>query len=109
MGSLAVDEATFRSERDVVKEEFRQNYLANPYGRLLGLAVPLATFKVHPYRRPGIGNIAELTSRALEDLKAFHKTYYRPDNAALFVIGNFDQAQFDAWVDNYFGPLKRPA
>src|SRR5690606_35784176 len=40
MGSLVVDEATFASERDVVKEEYRQRYLASPYGRLFGLYMP---------------------------------------------------------------------
>src|SRR5690606_19576544 len=34
LGSLVVDEASFASERDVVKEEYRQRYLASPYGRL---------------------------------------------------------------------------
>jgi zinc protease len=108
MGSLEVEASSFRSERDVVKEEFRQSILADPYGRLFGLALPMATFKVHPYKRPGIGNIAELNAATLADVKAFHETFYRPDNAALIVVGNFDQAQFDAWVDRYFGPLKAP-
>jgi zinc protease len=109
MGSLEVDDATFRSERDVVKEEFRQGVLANPYGRLFGLALPMATFQVHPYKRPGIGNIEELNAATLSDVRAFHKTFYRPDNAALIVVGNFEQASFDRWVDAYFGPLKPPA
>ena len=37
------------------------------------------------------------------------QAYYRPDNAALIVVGNFDEAQLDAWIDKYFGPLKNPA
>ncbi|HEY8615494.1 pitrilysin family protein [Phenylobacterium sp.] len=109
MGSLVVDEAVFKSERDVVKEEFRQNYLAQPYGRLFGLYVPQASYDVHPYKRPGIGNIEELDAATIDDVRAFHQTWYRPDNAALIVVGNFDEAQLNAWVDRYFGPLKRPA
>jgi zinc protease len=108
MGSLEVEASSFHSERDVVKEEFRQSVLADPYGRLFGLALPMATFKVHPYKRPTIGNIAELNAATLADVKAFHETFYRPDNAALIVVGNFDQAEFDTWVDRYFGPLKAP-
>jgi zinc protease len=42
-------------------------------------------------------------------VRAFHQAYYRPDNAALIVVGNFDQAQLDAWIDQYFAPLKTPA
>jgi zinc protease len=42
-------------------------------------------------------------------VRAFHQEYYRPDNAALIVVGNFDEAELNAWVDTYFGPLKPPA
>jgi len=109
LGSLVITPADFASERDVVKEELRQRILASPYGRLFGLYVPEATYKVHPYHRPGIGSIEELNAATIDDVRAFHQEFYRPDNAALIVVGNFDQAQLDAWVDKYFGPLKNPA
>lgn len=108
MGSLVVDQATFESERDVVKEEYRQRILASPYGRLFGLFTPETIYQAHPYRRPGIGSIEELNASTLDDVLRFHATYYRPDNAMLIVAGNFDQTQLDAWVDEYFAPLKRP-
>lgn len=109
MGSLVIDAANFRSERDVVKEELRQRVLADPYGRLFSLYIPEATYRVHPYHRPGIGSIEDLDAATLDDVRAFHAAYYRPDDAALVVVGNFDQARLDAWIDRYFGPLKRPA
>jgi zinc protease len=109
MGSLVVDEANFKSERDVVKEELRQRVLANPYGRLFSLYLPQASYKVHPYKRPGIGSIEELDAATIDDVRTFHNAYYRPDNAALIVVGNFDEAQLAAWVDKYLGPLKNSA
>jgi zinc protease len=109
MGSLVVDEANFKSERDVVKEELRQRVLANPYGRLFALYLPQASYTTHPYKRPGIGSIEELDAATIDDVRAFHNTYYRPDNAALIVVGNFDEAQLNAWVDKYLGPLKNAA
>ncbi len=109
LGSLVVDEATFKSERDVVKEELRQRILASPYGRLFGLYLPQATYQVHPYKRPGIGSIEELDAATIDDVRAFHRAYYRPDNAALIVVGNFDEAQLQAWVDKYMAPLTAPA
>jgi zinc protease len=109
MGTLVVDEAVFKSERDVVKEELRQRVLASPYGRLLALYLPQASYTTHPYRRPGIGSIEELDAATVDDVRAFHRTYYRPDNAALIVVGNFDESKLNAWIDKYFGPLKRPA
>ncbi|MBL9097481.1 MAG: insulinase family protein [Alphaproteobacteria bacterium] len=108
MGSLVVDKAIFESERDVVKEEYRQRILASPYGKLFGLYLAQANFTVHPYGRPGIGSIEDLDAATVEDVRAFHATYYRPDNAVLVVAGNFDQAQLDKWVDQYFGPLATP-
>lgn len=109
LGSLVVDEATFKSERDVVKEELRQSVLSQPYGRLFYLYLPQASYQVHPYKRPGIGSIEELDAATIDDVRAFHAAYYRPDNAALIVVGNFDEAELNAWVDKYFGPLKTPA
>ncbi|PTT07415.1 M16 family metallopeptidase, partial [Caulobacter sp. HMWF025] len=109
MGSLVIDEAAFASERDVVKEELRQRVLADPYGRLFALYMPQQSFTAHPYKRPGIGSIEELDAATVDDVRAFHATYYRPDNAALIVAGNFDEAQLTALTDKYFGPLKAPA
>src|SRR5258708_14361550 len=109
MGSLVIDDANFKSERDVVKEELRQRVLASPYGRLFNLYLPQATYKTHPYKRPGIGSIEELDAATIDDVRAFHQAYYRPDNAALIVVGNFDEAQLNAWIDKYFAGLKRPA
>jgi zinc protease len=109
IGSLVIDDANFKSERDVVKEELRQRVLASPYGRLFTLYVPQATYTTHPYHRPGIGSIEELDAATIDDVRSFHEAYYRPDNAALIVVGNFDEAQLNAWIDKYLAPLKNPA
>jgi zinc protease len=109
LSGLVVDEADFHSERQVVEEELRQRILADPYGRLFGLYVPEASFTVHPYHRPPIGSIADLDSATLDDVRAFHATYYRPDNASLIVVGNFDPKALDALVDRYFAPIAKPA
>jgi zinc protease len=108
LGSLVIDDAVFKSERDVVKEELRQRVLANPYGRFFNLYITQASFAQHPYKRPGIGSIEELDAATVDDARAFHAAYYRPDNAALIVVGNFDEAQLNAWIDQYFAPLKTP-
>ena len=107
MAYLTVDQANFDSERDVVKEELRQRVLADPYGRLFN-ELPAAAFDVHPYRRPVVGSIEDLDAATLADVRAFHSTYYRPDNAVLVVSGGFEPAQLDAWVERYFAPLQRP-
>jgi zinc protease len=107
MGSLNVDDKNFKSERDVVKEEFRSRVLAPPYGRFF-YAIEKQSFTAHPYRRPGIGSIEELDAATLEDVKAFHSTFYRPDNATLVVVGDFEPKQIDAWIDKYFLRVTKP-
>lgn len=108
MATLVVDPKVFASERDVVKEELRSRVLAQPYGKLFYLYRPMAAYRVHPYARPGIGSIEDLDAATVEDIRAFHATYYRPDNAVLVVAGNFDPAQLDKWVDQYFAGITRP-
>ncbi|MDO1560025.1 pitrilysin family protein [Brevundimonas sp. 2R-24] len=107
--SLVVDQDILTSERDVVKEEYRQRYIASPYGRLFGLFLPQTIYREHPYRRPGIGSLEELNAATVEDVRRFHATYYRPDNAFIVVAGNFDQAQLDAWINQYFGDIQNPS
>jgi len=108
MGSLVVDDETFTREREVVKEEMRQRTLATPYGRFERLQADAFVYQTHPYRRPGLGSIEDLDAATTEEVRRFHETFYRPDNAFLIVAGNFDQAQLDRWIDQYFGPIQRP-
>lgn len=108
MQSLAIGQDVFLSERDVVKEEYRQRVLAQPYGKLFGLYATASAYDVHPYGRPGIGSIEDLDAASIQDVRAFHATYYRPDNAILVISGNFDAAQLDRWVDQYFGKIAKP-
>ncbi len=109
MRNLVIDEKSFHSERDVVKEELRQRVLSQPYGRILYLLLPALTFDGHPYARPIGGTNADLDQAKLDDVRAFHETYYRPDNAIFVVSGNFDPARLDAWADRYLGSIPRPA
>ncbi len=108
MVNLNVDEANFKSERAVVQEEFRQSVLAQPYGRFYE-AIQTNMFDVHPYKRTTIGSIEDLEAATNADAEKFYKTFYRPDNAMLVVVGDFDQAQFDGWVDKYFNKVQKPS
>ncbi len=108
MTNLTVDESNFKSERAVVQEEFRQSVLANPYGQFYE-AIQLKSFNVHPYKRTTIGTLEDLDTATVPDVQNFHKTFYRPDNASLIVVGDFEQTQLDAWVDKYFGRLPKPS
>ncbi len=108
MSSLALNDANFSSERDVVKEEYRQRIAANPYGEFY-LDTIKQSFAVHPYKRPGIGSIAELDASKLPEVRAFHSTFYRPDNATLVVVGDFRPNELHDWIGKYFGAVKKPS
>ena len=108
LSGLTVDDPNFKSERSVVQEEFRQGVLAPPYG-MLEYLIEQESFKTHPYKRSTIGSIEDLEAASIDDVRAFHKTYYRPDNATLVVVGDFNPKQFDVWVNKYFAPIPKPS
>ncbi len=107
LASLRVDEQNFATEREVVIGEYDQRILAEPYG-LLDELVERQVFSDHAYANGVIGDPDSLRAASLDDVLAFHRTYYRPDNAVLVVVGDLDVAQTNAWVDRYFQPIARP-
>ncbi len=107
LSGLTVDEENFHSERAVVEEEYRQSILAPPYGKFF-YALQQKSFAAHPYKRPTIGSIDDLEAATLENVQKFHSTYYRPDNATLIIVGDFEPKQLDTWVDKYFGSIAKP-
>ncbi|MFN3725566.1 MAG: M16 family metallopeptidase [Allosphingosinicella sp.] len=109
MGRSVLDQSVFDAERSIVKEEMRQRVLAEPYGRLQRYHLFQNIFVDHPYQRSGIGTVGDLDAANLEDARAFHENYYRPDNATLVVSGNFDPAQLDRWIDEHLAPIPRPS
>ncbi len=108
MGSLNVEEANFKSEREVVKEERRVGVENSPYGRVFEDLAD-QSFTVHPYKHTTIGSMEDLNKATLEDVRQFHRTYYRPDNATMVVAGDFTPSQVSDWVRRYFAGIPRPA
>jgi predicted Zn-dependent peptidase len=102
-----VDEQTFASQRNVVKNERRQNYENAAYG-LVGKFVDEALFpQSHPYHHLTIGSPADLDAASLEDVRQFFRTWYAPNNATLVIAGDIDPGATRALVDKYFGPIPR--
>src|SRR6185312_8697673 len=108
MASLDVAPTDFAAERKVVEQELRQDVVADPYRALFEIEAPRASFTHALYRQSVIGRIDDLEQATPAELRAFHARYYRPDNASLVVVGDFDQRQLDDWVDKYFGVIARP-
>ena len=100
-----LDLAKLNAQRDVVKNERRQGVDNQPYGRVGEIFAAAMYPKGHPYSWPVIGSMADLSAASEEDVKAFFRLYYAPNNATLAVVGDFDPAQAKAWIQKYFGDL----
>ena len=106
MASLEVSDDKFRTEREVVKEERRMRFENQPFGRLPEIIFDNA-FTTHPYRHQTIGSMADLEAASINDVRAFHRTYYVPNNATLVLVGDFDRAQALKMVQQYLGRVPR--
>ena len=88
MLSLDFSQESLDVQKSVVIEEFKERYLNQPYGDVWLKILPLA-YKVHPYSWPTIGKeISHIENATLDDVKAFFKSFYCPNNAVLVVAGN---------------------
>ncbi len=107
MGFLlqALTQSKLDNQRDVVKNERRQNYDNQPYGTAREKLAKTLFPPTHPYSWPVIGYMEDLSAAALEDVKEFFRLYYAPNNACLVIVGNFDPKQTREWVEKYFGPI----
>ena len=108
MASLRVDDAIFRNEREVVKEERRMRIDNPPFGRLSEIIYE-QIFTTHPYRYQTIGSMKDLEAASIDDVRDFYRTYYVPNNATLVLAGDFDSAEAMALVEKYLGRVPRGA
>jgi zinc protease len=108
LASLRIDERVLQTEREVVKEERRMRVENQPYGRLNEIIYGQA-FKVHPYKHPTIGSMADLEAASIEDVREFFRTYYVPNNATLVIVGAFETKDALGLVTQYFGRIPKSA
>lgn len=105
MLSLAFTEKSLNVQRQVVIEEFKQNYLNQPYGDVYMLLKPLA-YKKHPYQWNTIGKeISHIEHATMEDVKSFYKKFYNPENAILSVAGDVTTKQIKELSEKWFGSI----
>ena len=105
MLGLEFSQRSLDVQKQVVIEEFKQNYLNQPYGDVYLLLKPLA-YKVHPYRWSTIGReISHIESATLDDVKAFYQQHYNPDNAILSIAGDVTPDEVFKLAEHWFGPV----
>jgi zinc protease len=102
-----VTQTSLSNQQDVVRNERRQSVENQPYGMADEAAVQILFPKGHPYHGNVIGSHEDIQAVKLEDVHAFFRQYYAPNNASLAIVGDFDVAQAKALVTKYFGTFKR--
>lgn len=107
MGFLlpAVDQQKFENQRATVKNERAQRIDNQPYGLRSERTAQALYPADHPYSWLPIGYVEDLDRVNVDDLKAFFKRWYGPNNAVLTIGGDIDIAQTKAWVEQYFGAI----
>ncbi len=109
MASLldAMSPESVDGQRDVVKNERRQSYENRPYGLAFSVLGQTLYPPGHPYHWPVIGSMADLSAASFDDVAAFFRTYYTPNNASVVVAGDIDLAEARRLVEAYYGPIPR--
>ncbi|WP_121364703.1 M16 family metallopeptidase [Flavobacterium limicola] len=102
-----VTEPVLAKEKQVVKNEKRQSYDNRPYGHNFSVISKNLYPATHPYSWEVIGSLEDLQNATLEDVKSFYNRWYVPNNVTLTIAGDFDVKQTKAWVEKYFGEIKR--
>ena len=103
-----IDQKGIDTQQEVVKEEKRLRYDNSPYGQFLAV-LGKNLFEVHPYKDPNIGYMKDIHAATLEDVTAYNKKYYVPNNAVLVVAGDFQMEETKKMIEDYFGPIPRGA
>ncbi len=96
-------------EKQVVKNEKRQNIDNRPYGHNQYVIGKNLYPKDHPYNWQVIGSLEDLQNATLEDVKTFYKKWYVPNNSTLVVSGDIDIEQATKWVRKYFDEIPKGA
>ncbi len=105
MLSLAFSEKSLEVQRNVVIEEFKQRYLNQPYGDVWLKLRPMV-YKKHPYQWATIGKeIKHIEDARIEDVKAFFKKHYNPQNAIMVVGGDVKIEDIKQLSEKWFGSI----
>lgn len=105
MKGLAITEENLKNQQGVVGNEVKVNVLNQPYGGFPWLWMPQYANSNWYNSHNFYGDLKDIESATLDEVHAFFKTYYAPNNAALAVVGDFDPTQAKAMIAKYFGSI----
>ncbi len=103
----ALTEEKLANQKDVVRNERRQRYENTPYGEVWVWLMENMFPPDHPYHVPTIGRHEDIEAATMDDVTAFFRTWYLPNNASLAIVGDFDPPEARLLVQRYFGDIPR--
>ena len=106
MRSLAITKENLDNQRQAVQEERRLRLDNQPYGKSQERFNEM-TYDNFAYKHSVIGSMEDLNAASVEDVSAFFKTYYAPNNAVIALVGDLDTKATLAKVEKYFGNIPR--
>jgi predicted Zn-dependent peptidase len=101
----ALSDEKVRVQKDVVKNEYRQNYANRPYGQVGKILAEAMYPPDHPYSWLTIGAMEDVERASRDDIEAFFRRYYVPANASLAIVGDIDPDRALALAERYFRPI----
>jgi zinc protease len=107
MQNLVLSEENVRPELQVVVEE-RNQRIENSPSALLGEQISAAQFTAHPYGKPVIGWMSDVTKLTMDDALAFYRQYYKPANAVVIIAGDVETSEVKALAEKFYGTLVNP-
>jgi zinc protease len=106
MNGLAVTDENLKNQQGVVGNEVKVNVLNAPYGGFPWIDLPMAAnsnwYNAHNF----YGDLTDIASAKLDEVKKFFDTYYAPNNAVLVIVGDFDSAEARKFLEKYFTSIK---
>jgi zinc protease len=100
-----ITEQKLENQRDVVRNERRQNIESAPYGLVQEELFHQLFPQDHPYYASVMGSHTDIEAARLADVRNFFQLYYAPNNASLAIVGDIDPEKTRALVEKFFGPL----
>ena len=103
--TLPADE--FVKEQEVIRREFAM--VNDDPDRVNSQQLFATAYREHPYRYPVIGYLDVFNRLTRDDVMAYYKARYVPNNIVFVVVGDVDEAAVVSQLETYFAAYPRQA
>ncbi len=105
MMNSVLPEAEYRKEQEVIRREFAMGQ--DDPERVSGLQLMSTAYQAHPYRHPVIGHLDVYNQLTRDDVMAYYKRRYVPNNMFFVIVGDVDADSVYAQLEAFFAAYPR--